>query len=84
MKAHCWRWYGGCFGATTVGFSCLAIGLTVSGQPVSRLVPLVNMSTLVTVILGLLVFKEYKELNTVNLLAGSILIVAGGAIVSRA
>ena len=50
--------HGLLFGA---GFVFLALGLTVYGQPISKLVPLVNMSTLVSVVLGLIVFSEYSK-----------------------
>ena len=67
-----------------VGFICLAMGLTIYQVPVSKLVPLVNMSTLVTVIFGLIIFSEYTKLNVVYLLIGSALIVIGGILVGRA
>lgn len=67
-----------------IGFVCLALGITYYREPISKLVPLVNMSTLVTVIFGLLIFSEYTRLNTGYLLLGSILIVLGGILVSRA
>ncbi len=73
--------HGLLFGA---GFVCLAIGLTVYQESVSKLVPLANMSTLVTVILGLIIFSEYSKLNVQPLLAGSALILIGGILVSRA
>lgn len=67
-----------------IGFVALAVGLTVFQMPVSKLVPLANMSTLVTVICGLIIFSEYAKLNVVNLFLGALLIIAGGIIVSKA
>lgn len=67
-----------------IGFVCLAVGLTIYQQPVSKLVPLANMSTLVTVVLGILIFSEYKSLNTLYLITGAVLVVLGGILVSRA
>ncbi len=67
------------FGA---GFVCIALGLTVYQESVSKLIPLVNMSTLVTVVLGLFVFSEYTKLNVPSLGVGVCLIVAGGWLVS--
>jgi uncharacterized membrane protein len=67
-----------------LGFVSLAIGLTVYQEPVSKLVPIVNMSTLVTVVLGLVVFTEHEKLNVAYLLAGALFIAIGGILVSRA
>lgn len=51
--------------------------------PISQLVPLYNMNTLVAVILALIVFSEWKELHTIKLLSGSVLIVAGAILVAN-
>jgi len=67
-----------------LGFVCLAIGLTTYSIPVAKLVPLANMSTLVAVVLGLIIFSEYSKLNIVYLLSGSGLIILGGVLVSKA
>ena len=48
--------------------------------PVSVIVPLYNMNTLVAVLLGLLVLGEWHGVNGWRLLAGAVLIVAGGAL----
>lgn len=50
---------------------------------ISRLVPLYNMNTLVAVILGLVVFSEWENLNLSRMLVGSICIVAGGILVAK-
>ena len=67
-----------------IGFVGLALGFNHYDQPVSRLIPLANMSTLVSVVLGLLIFREHLALNVPVLLLGSMLIVAGGVLVSLA
>ena len=51
--------------------------------PISQLVPLYNMNTLVAVILALIVFSEWKDLHTIKLLSGSALIVAGAVLVAN-
>ena len=66
------------------GFVALAVGLTVYAMPISQLVPLANMSTLVSVVLGLLIFSEYTRLNVGYLFLGSVLIVIGGILVAKA
>ena len=44
--------------------------------PISQLVPLYNMNTLIAVILALIIFSEWKDLHTIKLLSGSALIQA--------
>ncbi|AQA19086.1 hypothetical protein BST95_13380 [Halioglobus japonicus] len=73
--------HGLLFGA---GFVCLAMVLTVYAEPISKRVPLANMSTLVSVVLGLIVFSEYTRMNLGYLLGGAALIVVGGILVARA
>ena len=65
--------------------TCLvAIGMTRFQAPISKLVPLYNMNTLVAVILGLLIFAEWKSVHSWQLLAGSVLIVIGGTLAATA
>jgi uncharacterized membrane protein len=49
--------------------------------PVSVIVPLYNMNTLIAVLLGLLVLGEWQGVNGWRLIAGAVLIAAGGALV---
>ena len=78
------------------GLSALAFGLTwgvASGLvayallnyevSISQLVPLYNMNTLVAVVLALIIFSEWKELDTIKLILGSSLIVAGAVLVAN-
>lgn len=51
---------------------------------ISQLVPLYNMNTLVAVLLALIIFSEWKDINTIKLLTGSALIVAGAILVANA
>ncbi len=48
--------------------------------PVSVIVPLYNMNTLIAVLLGLFVLGEWEGLNEWRLIAGAVMIVAGGAL----
>jgi uncharacterized membrane protein len=78
-------WSGG---AQTAGFAVLwsaAIVLIVVALgryegPVSVIVPLYNMNTLIAVLLGLLVLGEWEGVNGWRLVAAAVLIVAGGAL----
>ena len=60
----------------------VAVGLTVYSVPVAKLVPLYNMNTLVAVLLALVVFSEWHDVNAPRLLVGSLLIVFGGSLVA--
>ena len=72
----------GLFWAISTGF--VAISLSRYGAQISQLVPLYNMNTLVAVILGLVIFAEWRHVDPWKLLAAAILIVAGGVLASRA
>ncbi|OGB99182.1 hypothetical protein A2V82_10610 [candidate division KSB1 bacterium RBG_16_48_16] len=66
-----------------LGMTLVAVALSKYHAPVSKLAPLYNMNTLVTVVLGLIIFSEFKEVNTVRLLIGALLIVIGGTLVAN-
>lgn len=66
-----------------LGMICVATAITKFGMPVSKLAPLYNMNTLIAVLLGLLIYAEWKELNVATLLIGAAFIVVGGILVSR-
>ncbi len=74
--------------AQTAGFAVLWAAAVVSimlalGKfegSVSVIVPLYNMNTLIAVLLGLLVLHEWDGVNGWRLIAGAVLIVAGGAL----
>ena len=51
---------------------------------ISQLAPLYNMNFLVTVLLGLLIFSEFRDVEVPRLLAGGLLILLGGWVVSSA
>ncbi|MRR14328.1 hypothetical protein EG833_02635 [archaeon] len=70
----------GCTWAVAAGL--VALALKRYGVPVSKLAPLYNMNTLVTVLIGLYAFAEWNEVNSLKLLTGALLIMAGGFIVS--
>ncbi len=68
--------------ATATGF--VAIALSRYGGQISQLVPLVNMNTLAAVVLGLIIFAEWRNVDPWKLLAAAVLIVAGGVLAARA
>jgi len=70
----CW-----CLGTGAVGLALVRYNV-----PLSKLVPLYNMNTLITVIFGLIVFMEWKQVDKIQLIAGAILVVVGGIMVAKA
>ena len=77
--------YASLVGSTwALGAGLAALGLMKFQVPVSKLVPLYNMNTLIAVLLGLWVFSEWKAISIPQLLLGSVFIVVGGVLVSRA
>lgn len=67
-----------------MGMGLVLLGILRYQAPLSQLVPLYNMNTLVTVAIALVVFAEWKDVNGVQLLIGAGLIIAGGLLVSGA
>ena len=77
--------YAVIFGITWgVATGLVAFTLLNYSVPISQLVPLYNMNTLVAVLLALLIFSEWKDLHTVKLISGSVLIVIGAIFVANA
>lgn len=65
-----------------MGVTAISLSLSRYGASLAKITPLYNMNTLVTVIGALLIFSEWKDVHLLRLLLGSVLIVAGGVIVS--
>jgi len=76
--------YACAFGVTWgIASALVAYTLLNFDVPISQLVPLYNMNTLVAVILALIVFSEWKDLHMIKLLSGSALIVVGAVLVAN-
>lgn len=67
-----------------LGMLLVSIALVKLAAPISQLVPLYNMNTLVAVLIGLWAFAEWRDLQLGWLLGGTVLITVGGLMVSRA
>jgi len=67
-----------------LGTGCVVIALTRYGTPLSVLTPIFNMNTLITVLLALWLFSEWKQVQSAQLLLGTLLIVIGSVLVARA
>ena len=70
---------GLCFAIAT---GALSFALQRMGAPISLLAPITVISTLVTVVLGFIVFREHVGVDAVRLLGGALLVVAGAALVA--
>lgn len=68
----------------SLGASAITIALIHFQAPISKLVPIYNMNALVAVILGLIVFSEWQDTNTLKLIGGAILVFAGASLVATA
>jgi glucose uptake protein GlcU len=70
----------GLFWSVATGLILIAISRLKA--PISSLVPLFNMNTLVAVVLSLVVFSEWKSVNSPKLLFAAVLIIVGGVLAS--
>ena len=83
------EWRAGIWGlvagfAWAVGTGLVSFALLKWGVPISKLNPLYNTNTLITVVLGLVLFSEWKQAQPLPLVGGALLILAGSLLVSRA
>ncbi len=67
-----------------LGMMLIMQAITHYGAPLSKLAPLYNMNTLLVSLLALVFFAENRDVNSLRLLAGALLIFLGGGLVSRA
>ena len=67
-----------------LGTWLVALGLSRYAVPVAKLAPLYNANTVVVVLLGLLLFAEYREVSLLRLAIGVLLVVTGATVVARA
>ncbi len=66
-------------GTTLVNFAIVKFD-----SPIALLTPLYNMNTLVAVLGGMILFAEWKTVNSVPVFLGTALVVCGGVLLSRA
>lgn len=66
------------------GTGLVALALSKYAAPISKIVPLYNMNTLIAVLIGLWIFSEWVGVNVVRLTIGAALVIIGGIIVSGA
>ncbi|MDJ0533332.1 MAG: hypothetical protein QNJ70_12675 [Xenococcaceae cyanobacterium MO_207.B15] len=51
--------------------------------PIALLAPLYNMNTLVAVLGGMILFAEWKTINSIPVFIGTVLVVCGGILLSK-
>ena len=68
----------------TIAISCMAYGFGTLKLPVSVVAPLTNSNAVVAVMLGALVFGEWRSLHMPQVAIGTLLICAGATCVSLA
>lgn len=68
----------------SLGIGLILLAVDRYGASISQLAPLYNSATLITVLLGLWLFAEWKEVSALPLLLGAAAIVSGAVIVTRA
>ena len=68
----------------SLGIGLILLAVDRFSASISQLAPLYNSATLITVLLGLWLFAEWKEVGALPLLLGAVAIVTGAVIVTRA
>jgi len=68
--------------AWAIGSGFVSFALVKWNVPISKLNPIYNTNTLITVVLGLVVFSEWKQANPLPLIGGAVLILLGSLLVS--
>ncbi len=80
-----WRsatWGLGAGLAWAIGTGLVSFALVKWNVPISKLNPIYNTNTLITVLLGLVVFSEWRQANPLPLVGGAVLILLGSLLVS--
>ncbi|QBK05916.1 hypothetical protein DW355_15325 [Hylemonella gracilis] len=68
----------------SVAIGAMAYGVSTLRIPLAVLAPLTNANALVALTLSLLIFREWEDLKLAQALTGTVLIIAGAAVVSTA
>ena len=78
------RVYTALFGVVwALGIGGIGLAIRRYGAPISQLVPLYNMNTLVAVLVGLVALGEWRTISPPRILLAAVLIIAGGILAAR-
>ena len=65
-----------------LGAGLVAFAIAKYDMPISKLVPIYNTNTLITVLIGFVVFLEWRDVNPTKLLLGAVLVLVGTTLVA--
>ena len=65
-----------------IASGAIAFAMQRLAAPVSLIAPITVISTLVTVVLSFVVFREYESVSPIKVIGGALLVVAGAALVA--
>ena len=65
-----------------LGAGLVSVAIAKYAMPISKLVPIYNTNTLITVLIGLVIFLEWKDVNPAKLLLGAVLVIVGTTLVA--
>ena len=68
----------------SLGAGLISLALIRHEAAISQLTPIYNMNVLVTVVIGLVAFAEFRDLTVGRLLGGTVLLLIGALLVSSA
>ncbi len=68
----------------SIASGCIVYALNIYHPPMSKLVPIFNMNTLIAVILTLIIFSEWQHVHLLKLIIGVIFVFLGGTFVGLA
>jgi hypothetical protein len=68
----------------SIASGCIVYALNTYHPPMSKLVPIFNMNTLVAVTLTLIIFSEWQQVHLLKLILGVLFVVLGGTLVGLA
>ena len=82
LKSAGFGFSSGIFAA--IGIALVGLTIIKYGVPLSKLVPIYNMNTLFAVLLALVVFSEWQNVNVGTLMVGTLMVTVGAIFVANA
>ena len=82
LKSASFGFSSGVFAA--IGIALVGLTIIKYGTPLSQLVPIYNINTLFAVLLALVVFSEWQNVNVSTLMIGTLMVTTGAIFVANA